>query len=69
MNEFAIRLRHLREKRQISRRALSELVGLSKNMIAVYERGEVEPPASVVILLAQHFEVSTDYLLGNEKNF
>lgn len=69
MSKFAVRLRHLREKRQISRRALSELVGLSKNMIAVYERGEVEPPASVVILLAEHFEVSTDYLLGCEKNF
>ena len=69
MSAFSDRLRYLREKRQISRRALSELVGLSKNMIAVYERGEVEPPASVVILLAEHFEVSTDYLLGCEKNF
>lgn len=48
---------------------LSELVGLSKNMIAVYERGEVEPPASTVIILADYFGVSTDYILGIEKNF
>lgn len=68
MTEFARRLRTLRERKQISRRTLSELVGLSKNMIALYEQGEVDPPASTVIQLAEYFGVSTDYLLG-KKNF
>ena len=68
MTEFARRLRTLRERKQISRRTLSELVGLSKNMIALYEQGEVDPPASTVIQLAEYFGVSADYILG-KKNF
>lgn len=61
---FPQRLQKLRERRRISRRVLSELCGLSKNMIAIYERGEAEPPASAVVQLADYFGVSTDYLLG-----
>lgn len=68
MTEFARRLRTLRERKQISRRTLSELVGLSKNMIALYEQGEVDPPASTVVQLAEYFGVSADYILG-KKNF
>ena len=66
---FPRRLQKLRERRRISRRVLSELCGLSKNMIAIYERGEMEPTASAVIQIAAYFGVSTDYLLGRAENF
>lgn len=67
---FPERLRKLRERRQMSRQALSELCGKSKNMVALYESGEVDPPGSVVKLLAENLGVTTDYLLGvDEKNF
>ena len=66
---FPERLRRLRERRRISQRVLSELCGLSKNMISVYERGEVEPTASVLEVLADCFDVSVDYLLGREEIF
>ncbi len=61
-DKFPERLRQLRERRRISRRVLSELCGLSKNMIAVYERGEVDPTVSAVMRLADYFDVSSDYL-------
>lgn len=57
----------MRERRQISRKIMSELCGLSKNMIARYERGETEPTASTVAQIAEFFSVSTDYLLGEKK--
>ena len=66
---FPRRLRELRERRQMSRKTLSELCGLSKNMIARYERGETEPPAGAIVALANYFRVSTDYLLGQKENF
>ena len=70
MNEtFSVRLRRLRERKGLSRRALSELCGLSKNMIAVYERGEADPSTETICQLANLFGVSTDYLLGRTKNF
>lgn len=62
------RLQALREKKRLSRRALAELCGLSKNMISLYERGEKAPSVDALISLADYFGVSTDYLLGR-KNF
>lgn len=64
---FRQRLQRLREKRRISRKVLSELCGLSPDAIRRYERGESEPSLASLILIADFFEVSTDYLLGIEK--
>lgn len=58
------RIKELRESQNLSRSALSELCGLSRNMIGIYERGEAEPSAATVCALADIFRVSTDYLLG-----
>lgn len=63
---FAARLQWLRERRGISRRVLSELCGMSKNMISLYERGEAEPSASTVAAIADALDVSADYLLGRD---
>lgn len=58
------RIKELRESRKVSRSALSELCGLSRNMIGVYERGEADPSTATVCTLADVFGVSTDFLLG-----
>lgn len=68
-SEFPRRLKRIRELRGISQRVLSELCGMSKNVISVYESGEVEPTASVILMLANELEVSADYLLGLKENF
>ena len=65
---FHQRLRALREKRRMSRRVLSQLCGLSVNMISMYERGEKAPSVDALVQIADFFGVSTDYLLGR-KNF
>lgn len=65
-DEFPTRLRRLRERRRINRKALGECCGLSKNMIGKYERGEKEPSIRALIEIADYFEVSTDYLLGRQ---
>lgn len=65
MNDvFRQRLQKLREKKRISRRVLSELCGLSSDAVRRYERGEAEPRIESLILIADFFEVTTDYLLG-----
>ena len=61
---FRQRLQMLREKRRISRKVLSELCGLSSDAIRRYERGEAEPRIDSLILIADFFGVTTDYLLG-----
>lgn len=64
--EFPRRLQKLRERRRMSRRALSECCGLSYNVIGMYERGEKDPSITALIEIADFFEVSTDYLLGRQ---
>lgn len=66
---FPERLQRLRERRRMSRKALGELCGLSKNIIGQYERGEKVPTLEPLILLADFFEVSVDYLIGRKNNF
>ncbi len=66
---FPKKLQTLREKRRLSRHALSELCGLSRNVIGMYERGEKAPSVDALVSLADYFGVSVDYLLGREKKF
>ena len=64
---FPQRLQTLREKRNLSRRTLAELCGLSKNMISLYERGEKAPSVEALVNLADFFGVSTDSLRGSKR--
>lgn len=63
---FPQRLQELRKQKKLSAHALSELCGLSKNRILLYEQGEQEPTISRLEAIADFFEVSTDYLLGRD---
>lgn len=65
-NDFPHRLQKLRERKRMSRRALSECCKLSRNMIGMYERGEKEPSVKALVEIADFFEVPTDYLLGRQ---
>nr|DAD85665.1 MAG TPA: helix-turn-helix XRE-family like protein [Siphoviridae sp. ctP6113] len=51
----------------MSRRVLSQLCGLSINVISMYERGERAPSVENLIRIADFFGVSVDFLLGRKK--
>lgn len=64
---LAVRLRELREKHTRPIRSMavtSELMGLSKNALANYERGKRVPRADALRMIADYYGVSTDYILG-----
>ena len=58
------RLKYLRREKKLSQAALAEAIGVGQSSIASYERDERKPSYEVLCLLADYFEVSTDYLLG-----
>jgi transcriptional regulator with XRE-family HTH domain len=58
------RLIKLRENEGISQEELGRRTGLSRGMISNYERGFRNPELKNLIILADYFDVSTDYLLG-----
>lgn len=61
---FSARLKELRKGKRISQTALGEVAGITLKQIQRYERGENEPTASVLIALAEYFDVTIDYLVG-----
>lgn len=63
-SEFPRRLRRLRERRRMDRKALGECCGMSKNIIGMYERGEKEPSASSLKKLSKFFNMTMDDLWG-----
>lgn len=64
MSIFGTRLKELRNKASLSQQELSNIIGISKSSINMYERGEREPGLETVRALADYFNVQTDYLLG-----
>lgn len=61
---FPDRLRKLREREGKSRIVLSQLCGLPDGAVRKYERREAKPNIDSLVAIADHFNVSTDYLLG-----
>ena len=59
-----MRLKALREKRGISQLKLAMDLGLNQNSISRYESGAREADYKTLIALADYFDVSIDYLLG-----
>ncbi|MCL1919179.1 MAG: helix-turn-helix domain-containing protein [Peptococcaceae bacterium] len=64
MSSFPDRLKELRKQKNLSQKALGEIIGLSKRGIQNYESGINNPTSEVLSKLADYFDVSVDYLLG-----
>ena len=67
MNSFGDRVKKLREQKSWNRKELGNRLGVSGSMICAYEKGLRMPSFPVLISMARLFNVSTDYLLGNER--
>lgn len=61
--DFPSRLHRMRSRRGVSRKTLSQLCGLSNNMVGCYESGANRPGADALESMAEFFGVSVDYLL------
>lgn len=57
----------LRKQNGLSQNKLGLEVGLASNTICQYESGRRIPDVSTLILLADYFGVSTDYLLDRQE--
>lgn len=64
MSKLAIRPKELREEKKLSARELARALNVSDRAIQRWEKEERIPNADTVVIIAEFFEVSTDYLLG-----
>lgn len=56
--------RRARQQRKITQVQAAKAAGVTESMYQFYEYGKSEPTASVLIALADYFDVSLDYLVG-----
>lgn len=59
-----LRLRDLREDRDMSQAAMAKLLKCSQQTYSRYESHTTEIPLESPIFLAEYYDTSTDYLLG-----
>lgn len=60
-------LRLLREEKGISQQRLAEMLNTSQQNIFKYEKTACEPDISTLIRIAEIFNVTVDYLIGNSE--
>jgi transcriptional regulator with XRE-family HTH domain len=67
---FSQRLRALRRERNLTQRAVSGRLNLSRTCLANYETGFRQPDPNTLVKLAQFYNVSVDYILAtsDERN-
>lgn len=66
--KFSNRLKQLRKEKKLKQSDMAELLELTTRHYQRYETGEVDPPTSKTIFLANYFDVSIDYLVGRTDN-
>jgi methanogenic corrinoid protein MtbC1 len=64
MNDFATRLRELRAAASLRQKDLADALGVAQTTIANYEQGARFPDETNLRRIADHFDVSLDYLMG-----
>lgn len=58
------RIRDLREDKDLTQTQVAEMLGMSQTGYSKYETGENDIPTAVLIKLANFYDTSIDYLLG-----
>ena len=61
---YQMRIRDLREDRDLTQRALADYLQLHQTTYSDYELGRLNVPVPVLHKLADFYGVSVDYLLG-----
>ena len=64
-----IRLLELRTEKELSQRNMAKLLNISQGTYNNWENGNTQPCIEQLIALAQFFDVTVDYLVGNADEF
>ena len=62
------RIRELREDRDLRQIDVANATGIDQKTLSNYETGKTNPDSEAIILLADFFGVTTDYLLRRANN-
>ena len=66
MSIFSERLKELRQEQGMTQEALGQIIGVKNYSVYTYEKGRSYPDVAGLIAIADHFNVSIDYLVGRK---
>ena len=66
--EVIMRIRDLREDRDLTQKEIAEHLHIKQNTYSQYENGQRQIPIEFLIMLAKFYNTSTDYILGLTDN-
>ena len=61
--EIGKRIKEIRIEHKLSQKEMGTILAVSQDTISLWEKGKSVPTAEYLIAIAQHFQVTTDYLL------
>ncbi len=64
MTVLGKRIRYLRQQANLTQVQLGKLLGCSSSTVSLYEGGQRSPDTTMLVRIADVFDVSVDYLLG-----
>lgn len=66
---LGLKIKQLREENNLTQAELGEKLNISKATISKYEADRVEPSIPTLISISKLFNVSIDFLVGNDESF
>jgi transcriptional regulator with XRE-family HTH domain len=58
------KIKYLRKSNDLTQQEMADILKIKRSTYTNYESGKILPPIDKLELLAEHFKVSIDYLLG-----
>ncbi|MBR5271574.1 MAG: helix-turn-helix transcriptional regulator [Clostridia bacterium] len=62
------RIKDLREDRDLTQTEVAKMLFITQQQYSLYEKGYRDIPTNLVIILADFYNTSTDYILGRTNN-
>lgn len=62
------RLKDLREDHDLVQKEIAAVLGIDQRVYSNYETGKREIPTRLLVILADYYNTSTDYILGRTNN-
>ena len=59
-----LRLKDMREDNDLTQAQVAKILMCDQSLYSKYERGEREIPLRLLVILAEYYNVSLDYLVG-----
>ncbi len=63
------RLKDLREDSDLSQESIAKILKITRSQYSLYETGKRDIPVDLLIVLAQYYRTSIDYIVGLTNTF